>query len=243
MFKNIGLKKAKLDKINLSKDVLKNLKAYFDIEWTYNSNAIEGNTLTLTETKMVIEEGITVGKGKKLSDHLEVINHKEAIDYVEDLVKRKITISEGAIKYINYILLKNIDSNNAGIYRNANVLISGSRHKPPINIIVPEMMKELIEWYKENKEKLHPVELAAIFHYKLTYIHPFTDGNGRTGRLMMNLILMQYGYPPAIIRIEDRTEYMECLEKASVENSLESFIKLIASEVEKSLDTYLYLAN
>lgn len=131
MFQSIDDKKAVLDsKRPLSKEALDNLRRYFDVELTYNSNAIEGNTLTITETKVILEDGITIGKGKSLREHLEVINHKEAIDYVDDIVSRNIDISESVIKDIHHIILKSINNENAGKYRNTNVLISGSAHRP-----------------------------------------------------------------------------------------------------------------
>ncbi|TYP55492.1 Fic/DOC family protein [Thermosediminibacter litoriperuensis] len=118
-------------------------------------------------------------------------------------------------------------------------MISGSKHRPPEGLFVRELMRDLLEWYKENKAKLHPVELAAVFHHKFTYIHPFVDGNGRVARLLMNLILMKNGYPPAVIKVEDRLEYLEALEKASVKGNLKDFIDFIAGQVEKSLDEYI----
>ncbi len=208
---------------------------------TYNSNAIEGNTLTITETKIILEDGITIGKGKTLKEHLEVINHKEAIDYIKDIVNKNIDINENVIKDLHYIILKSINNENAGRYRSVNVLISGSNHRPPEHFLVSQNMEELIKWYNENKDNLHPVRLAAEFHHKFTFIHPFIDGNGRCGRLLMNLILMRFGYPMTVIKIQDRSEYMSALEKASVENDLTDFINIIAEAVSSSLDTYLYI--
>lgn len=151
MFENIDNKKAILDsKRPLDKRALDNLKRYFDIELTYNSNAIEGNTLTITETKVILEDGITIGKGKSLREHLEVINHKEAIDYIDDIVSKNIDISERVIRDLHYIILKSIDNKNAGEYRNTNVLISGSAHRPVEHFLVKERMQELIECYNEN---------------------------------------------------------------------------------------------
>ena len=242
MIKEIDEKKKILDsKRPFDKTAIKNLKQYFDVELTYNSNAIEGNTLTITETKVILEDGITIGKGKTLREHLEVINHKEAIDYVEDIVNKNIDISESIIKNLHYIILKTINNQNAGKYRNVNVLISASKHRPPEHFLVPQEMEDLIKWYDENKNKLHPIKLAAEFHHKFTFIHPFIDGNGRCGRLLMNLILMRCGYPITVIRMEDRNEYMNALEKASVENNLEDFIGIVAAAVNRSLDTYLYI--
>lgn len=244
MFEEIDKKKILLDnKRPFSKFAIDSLKKYYDVELTYNSNAIEGNTLTITETKVVLEDGITIGKGKTLKEHLEVINHKEAIDYIEDIVRKDIDINETVIKNLHYIILKSINNENAGVYRNVNVLISGSEHRPPENFLVEEQMRELICWYNENKSKLHPIELAAIFHHKYTYIHPFIDGNGRSGRLLTNLILMRNGYPICVIKIEDRDEYMNALEKASVIEDYSDFMKVIEKAVSNSLDTYLYIVG
>lgn len=244
MIKEIDRKKKILDsKGPFNKDAIKNLKQYFDVELTYNSNAIEGNTLTIIETKVILEDGITIGKGKTLKEHLEVINHKEAIDYVEDIVDRNIDIDQNVIKDLHYIILKSINNENAGRYRSVNVLISGSNHRLPEHFLVSQEMEDLIKWYDENKNKLHPVILAAEFHHKFTFIHPFIDGNGRCGRLLMNLILMRNGYPITVIRIEERNEYMSALEKSSVENDLEVFINIVAEAVNRSLDTYLYIVG
>lgn len=242
MFKLIDDKKKILDsKRPLSPEVLKNLKKYFDVELTYHSNAIEGNTLTITETKVILEEGLTIGGGKSLREHLEVINNQEAINYIEDVVNKNIDISERVIKDLHAIILKSIDNKNAGVYRKNNVLTSGSRHRPVEYMLVEEKMHELVEWYDKMKNQLHPVELAALFHFKYVYIHPFIDGNGRTARLLMNLILLRNGYPIAIIKNEDRSEYMKALELASVEGINTTFIEIIIRAVDNSLDTYLYM--
>lgn len=242
MFKIIDDKKAIVDsKRPLDKLAIDNLKKYFDVELTYNSNAIEGNTLTITETKVILEDGITVGKGKTLKEHLEVINHKEAMDYVEDIVSKNLDISEKVIKDLHYIILKSIDNRNAGDYRTTNVLISGSAHRPVEHLLVAEKMEELVKWYDEKKKKIHPIELAAEFHFRFVYIHPFIDGNGRSARLLMNLILMRNGYPISVISNDDREEYMKALEKASTTGKLDDFISIVANAVNKSLDTYLYI--
>ncbi|MCY6354186.1 Fic family protein [Clostridium sp. ZS2-4] len=242
MFSKIDDKKRLLvSKRPLDKQALNNLKKYFEVELTYNSNAIEGNTLTITETKVILEDGLTIGKGKSLREHLEVINHKEAIEYVDDVITKNIDISERVIKDLHHIILKSIDNKNAGEYRKSNVLISGSEHRPPEHFLVEERMRELVRWYKENKDKEHPIKLAAEFHFKFVYIHPFIDGNGRTARLLMNLILMRNGYPVTVIKNENREEYMKALEKASILNDIEDFINIVAEAVEKSLDTYLYI--
>lgn len=244
MFNKIDEKKALLDsKRPLNSIALENLKRYFDVELTYNSNAIEGNTLTITETKVILEDGLTVGHGKSMREHLEVINHKEAIDYIDDIVSKDLDISERVIKDLHYIILKSIDNENAGEYRKSNVLISGSRHKPVEHFLVQERMMELIDWYRENKDKLHPVKLAAEFHFKYVYIHPFIDGNGRSARLLMNLILMRNGYPITVIKTENRDIYMKALEKASVDDDTNDFVEIVADAVDKSFDTYLYVVS
>ncbi|KIV56491.1 cell filamentation protein Fic [Aneurinibacillus migulanus] len=219
---------------------VRNLKEVFRVEWTYNSNAIEGNTLSLMETKIVLEEGLTIG-GKKLREHLEVINHAEAIDYIESLIEQQIDLDEKIIKDVHYLVLKGIDNENAGRYRQINVGISGSQHQPPHFLAVSEQMNDLLTWYHKQKDKLHPVELAALFHFKLVYIHPFSDGNGRTSRLLMNFILMSNGYPPAIVKAEaaKRIAYYQALETASINQETTLFIQLIAECVEESVRRYL----
>lgn len=244
MFKEIDEKKKRLNsKRPLDKNALENLKKYFDVELTYNSNAIEGNTLTISETKVILEDGLTIGKGKSLKEHLEVINHKEAIDYIDDIVSKNIDISQRVIKDLHYIILKSIDNKNAGEYRKINVLISGSKHKPVEHFLVNEKMQELIEWYNKSKDIIHPIELSAEFHFRYVYIHPFIDGNGRSARLLMNLILMRKGYPITVIKTEDREEYMKALEKASLGGNLQDFIKIVAEAVDRSLETYLYIVE
>lgn len=162
MFKAIDNKKLILDsKRPLNKEAVNNLKKYFDVELTYNSNAIEGNTLTITETKVILEDGITIGKGKSLREHLEVINHKEALDYVRDIVDKNIDINERVIKDIHHIILKSINNANAGVYRKANVLISGSIHRPVEHFLVENKMSELIKWYDENKKKDSSYKLSS----------------------------------------------------------------------------------
>ncbi|MCM3700246.1 Fic family protein [Paenibacillus macerans] len=240
-FDTIDQLKKELDALRpLPPAAVKNLDEVYRIEWTYNSNAIEGNTLTLLETKLVLEEGLTIG-GKKLREHFEVVNHSEAIDYVKDIVQRKAELSEFVVKSIHQLILKNIDDENAGIYRKINVMISGSKHTPPHFTVVSEQMEQFMKWYNEHKDKLHPVQLAAEFHFRFVYIHPFTDGNGRTACLLMNLILMNSGYPPAVVKAEsaDRMRYYEALETASAQGDLEPFVELISGCVEDSLRRYI----
>ncbi|MDQ0919171.1 Fic family protein [Paenibacillus sp. V4I5] len=240
-FGKIDLLKSELDELRpLPAAAVRNLEQVYRVEWTYNSNAIEGNTLTLLETKLVLEEGLTIG-GKKLREHFEVVNHSEAIYYVQDVVNRNMELTEYVIKSIHHLVLKNIDDENAGRYRMINVLISGSGHTPPNFSVLAEKMEQLIQWYDEHKDKLHPVELAAEFHFRFVYIHPFSDGNGRTARLLMNLILMKYGFPPAIVKAANdaRLKYYETLELASMGKNLKPFVQLIAKCVEDSLQKYI----
>lgn len=224
----------------LPSEAVKNLQDVYRVEWTYHSNAIEGNTLSFVETKMVLEEGLTIG-GKQLREHLEVINHLEAISFVEEQILNNKDLTEYILKNIHYLILKNIDDKNAGTYRSINVGISGSLHSPPHILQVSNEMKELFVWFDNNKKVLHPVELAALFHFKFVFIHPFSDGNGRTARLLLNLILMQNGYPPIIIRADpqDRLEYYTTLEKAGIDNDLEPFLQLIIKYTEQSLKRYI----
>ncbi|MGG4141822.1 Fic family protein [Paenibacillus algorifonticola] len=240
-FQRINDLKQELDSLRpLPSAAVRNLEEVYRVEWTYNSNAIEGNTLTLLETKLVLEEGLTIG-GKKLREHFEVINHSEAISYVQDIVHNNMVISESVIKSIHHLVLKNIDDENAGRYRSINVRISGSQHIPPTYVFVPEKMESLLHWYHEQHNRLHPVELAAGLHFQFVYIHPFADGNGHTARLLMNLVLMQHGFPPAIVKAaaDARLKYYETLEEASSNDQLEPFIALIADSVEDSLRTYI----
>src|SRR5690606_26384751 len=171
----------------------------FDIEYTYESNKIEGNTLTLQETALVVEKGLTIG-GKSLNEHLEAINHAHAIEYIKELAKEKQTLTEKDLLQIHRLILQGINNENAGTYRNVQVLISGAKHIPPQPYLVAKEMESLFLWYDENRQKLHPIELSAEMHERLVTIHPFIDGNGRTARLLMNLILLQNGFPIAILK-------------------------------------------
>jgi len=223
----------------LSLEMVKNLHEDLVLKWTFNSNAIEGNTLTLQETKIALE-GITVG-GKTLREHFEAVNHKEAILYIEELVKSSELLNEHDIKSVHALILKNIDSSNAGSYRNINVLISGAEHKPAQAIDVAIKMQEFIEWYKKEHKNMHPVELAARVHVDFVGIHPFIDGNGRTSRLLMNLELIKHGYPPAIIKVEDRLQYYKALDTAHTTQNYEPFFELISKVVDESFEPYFYV--
>jgi len=205
-----------------------------EIEYTYNSNAIEGSTLTLRETQLVIREGITVS-GKSLSDHLEAKNHPEAIKYIENMVGH--VLKEADVLKVHEIIFSGIREN-AGHYRNAQVYIEGCDHIPPPAFEVPELMGNLLEWLEKNREELRPIETAAVFHHKLVCIHPFDDGNGRVARLLMNLLLIKYGYPLTVIKRVDRRRYYDTLKKAD-RGDLKPFVNFVARCVEQSLDIYL----
>ena len=221
-----------------SKETLKSLRNSINLEWTYNSNGIEGNTLTLRETQIVLE-GITVG-GKTLREHLEVINHEKAIEYIEDLVKEKNPVTEWNIKNIHQLVLKEIDDKKAGKYRSENVAIMGATHTPPDHLIVPELMEKLILNY-QKWNKYHPIIKAALIHGELVKIHPFIDGNGRTSRLVMNLSLMNSGYLPVIIKKENRLEYYNALDKAHTTSDYTDFVKLVTNLEIEMINKYLNL--
>lgn len=243
MFKEIDKKKKQIDeKRPLPNHTVNSIREEFLLQWTYNSNAIEGNTLTLRETKVVLEDGITVG-GKTLKEHFEVVNHKEAIFYIEDIVNEKELLSERQIKNIHYLILKGIDDQNAGVYRNQKVVISGANHTPPSPHQIQGQMEGLIEWYRSDGQKLHTVERAAKLHTDFVNIHPFIDGNGRTARLLLNFELMKDGYPPAIIRADDRGDYYDALDKAATTGDYDDFILMVRDAVERSLDLYLDLIS
>ena len=233
-----NLKKELDNKRPIPKETLKSLKESINLEWTYNSNGIEGNTLTLRETQVVLE-GITVG-GKTITEHLEAINHEKAILYLDDLVKDKQPITEWNIKNIHQLILKEIDNENAGRYRKENVTINGATHIPPDFVKVPELMEKLVLNY-ETWNKYHPIIQAALLHGELVKIHPFIDGNGRTSRLIMNLDLMNHRYNPVIIKKENRLEYYEVLDKAHITGDYTDFIKLVTKLEIEMLKKYLKL--
>ncbi|MDH4200637.1 MAG: Fic family protein [Spirochaetia bacterium] len=236
-FRRLDDLKAKLEShLPLPSESQRSLREDQILRWTYNSNAIEGNTLSLMETKVVLE-GITIG-GKSLQEHFEAINHREAILYVEDLAKQRKLLAEIDIKSIHHLVLKNIDEINAGAYRKVNVRISGASHIPPDFLDVPFLMEEFIGWYKKEHTHMHPVELAARVHADFVKIHPFVDGNGRTSRLLMNLELLKAGFPAAILPVEKRLTYYQSLEMAHIQNNYEPFFDLMSSIVEESFKPY-----
>ena len=221
----------------LNKDLLNLIKEYYRIGLTYSSNALEGNSLTESETKIILEEGITIG-GKPLKDHLEAIGHSDAYNYMLTLSDKE-DITEKEIKYLHKLIYYRIDNQNAGTYRKNKAIITGSKYSLP----KPEQIKDLIDQFTANVSKIlkkkHPVEAAAILHKDFVFIHPFIDGNGRTARLLMNLILLQKGYNIAIIPLVTRREYIEYLEKAHTSDK--DFIHFIARMIRETQKDYLRL--
>ena len=229
--------KSRLDSCHpLPPEAVANLREDLLLRWTYHSNAIEGNTLSLKETKVVLE-GITVG-GKTMTEHLEAINHRDAIHYVEDLVTGRRPLSEGQIRSIHQLILRNIDDAHAGVYRTVNVVISGAEHRPPDAVHVNGQMQGFITECEQMAASLHPVERAARAHADLAGIHPFVDGNGRTSRLVMNLELMRAGYPPAVITVEQRLDYYEALDAAHVRQDYQPFLQLVYGAVAQAYEPY-----
>lgn len=241
--KKLTAKKEQLDSYRpLDVALVKNLEEWFRIELTYNSNAIEGNTLTRAQTALVVEKGLAVG-GKSITEHLEATNHALALDFVQEQIEKNSgQIKEQDILSIHQIILDKIDKENARIYRHVPVRISGSAVILPNPRKVPYLMEQFFLWLKKESQ-LHPVLLAAEAHYRFVTIHPFIDGNGRTARLLMNMILMMFGYPPAIIRKNDRLAYINSLEKAQLVNGAEDakkdYLLLIMKAVDCSLNIYL----
>ena len=202
--------KNKLDSYRPIPEVtLYSLQSDLRLNWIYNSNAIEGNTLNLKANKVALK-GITVG-GKTLTEHLEVINHSDAISYVEYLIKKDTTLSEMKIREIHELVLKEIDNDNAGVYRKENVVINGAEHIPPSHINVKEEMEKLIIMYNDDWQKYHPVIKAVLLHGEFVRIHPFIDGNGRIARLLLNFSLMKDGFIPLIITNDTNIVYNEFL--------------------------------
>lgn len=222
-------------------EALKKIQDALDIEYTYESNRIEGNTLTLQETALVVNEGVTIS-GKSMREHLEAINHAEAINYIKDIAKRDIEISERTIKEIHSLILHGIDRENAGRYRTVPVMISGSTYMPPQPYLIEKQMEDFMIRFKQmEEEKVHPVLVAAYLHDELVRIHPFIDGNGRTSRLLMNLYLLRNGY--VIITLKGSNDakvgYYKALEKSHAEHLTEDFQQLVVEAEIVALQRYL----
>ncbi|WP_018305676.1 Fic family protein [Desulfitobacterium hafniense] len=213
---------------------LKRLQEKFLVEFTYNSNAIEGNTLTLRETALVLE-GVTIDQ-KPLKDHLEAVGHRDAFLYIQRLVTEKAPVSEKIIKDIHSLVLMD-RPDDKGVYRRIPVTIMGAYHEPSQPYRIPVQMEQLIAAQKE--EKRHPLENAAVFHLKFEGIHPFIDGNGRTGRLLLNLMLMQQGYPPIDVKFADRKRYYACFDSYYKDKTAAPMVEMVAGYLEERLKRYL----
>ena len=222
----------------LSSNALEQLKEYYRIALTYSSNAIEGNSLTESETKVVIEDGLTIG-GKPIKDHYEAVGHSEAFDYLYKLTKKK-DITEKDILTLHKLFYYRIDTNNAGKYRKEPIIVTGTDFEFPPPGELKGLMKKLEAELPALKAKLPPVEFAAVLHIRIATIHPFVDGNGRTARLVMNLALMQEGYPVTIIPPVVRSDYILAIREAN-KGENQSFINLISSMVWESQKDYLRL--
>lgn len=237
LLESIDRKKTELDSRRpLTEGEIERLTEEFVVEYTYNSNAIEGNTLTLRETDMVLR-GLTIGQ-KPLKDHMEAIGHKEAFDLVRDLVKDQEPLSERVIKHIHYLVLAD-KKDDRGVYRRVPVRIMGARHEPAQPYLIKPKMEQLLEFYNNSKE--HIIPRVARFHIKFEGIHPFIDGNGRTGRLLVNLELMKAGYPPIDIKFTDRISYYNAFDEYHVKHNLGAMEKLFAGYVNDRLDSYLVM--
>ena len=236
----INVKKSQLDAHRpLPSYAVKSIQESLTLEWTYNSNSIEGNTLTLQETKMVIEEGFTI-KGKSLREHFEAVNHQEAIEYVENIASPDYILIEKDILNVHELVLQKIEKDFAGRFRTSGVRISGANFVPPNALKVSDYITELIDW--TNHSNLDSLIKIAIFHHRFVWIHPFFDGNGRTVRLIFNLLLMKEGFPPAIILKNDRKKYYDALNLAN-NGDYGKLLLLILQAVERSLDIYLSSLN
>lgn len=231
----------------LNRNQVERLQLVWDTEYTYESNRIEGNTLTLSETSVVINEGMTVA-GRTVHEHLEAINHKEAIDYLRSIVAGSEKLSEWTIKSLHELVIKNHPKHHdqRGKYRNEDVQITGTTYVPPIFIRVPELMRDLIERHEAKEARqIHPVVLAADVHSELVGVHPFIDGNGRTSRLVMNFVLMRAGFPIANISGDkaNRVEYYDALNQSHLEHNNDPFRLLVAKYVRSSLFKYLAMVS
>lgn len=241
-----------LDEIDVLKNKLNKYRAFdsfritqaLELEYIFESNRIEGNTLTLRETDLVINEGLTVS-GKSMREHLEAINHVEAIGYIKQLVERNFAFNERELLTVHNLILRGIHPEDAGKYRKVQVMIKGSAHMPPQPYLVAKEMEDYFIWMDQHKNKLHPVVLAAEMHERLVTIHPFIDGNGRTSRLIMNFILLQHGYVIANIKgeYETRMKYYQTLETAQTKQNKEDFILFIAQTEKECLERYLSIIS
>ncbi|WP_044504297.1 Fic family protein [Megasphaera massiliensis] len=226
----------------LSKVELQRLREEFIIETTYNSNAIEGNTLTLRETALILQEGITIAE-KPLREHLDVIGFKDAFHYIIELASQNTPLTEETIKTIHSLVLMN-DRENRGKYRNVPVRIVGALHTPPQPYMIEPAIDQLLQQYTVWKEKKHILEAAALLHLEFESIHPFIDGNGRTGRLLLNLELIKAGLLPVDIKFTDRRKYYDCFDSYhSGHHNPEQMASLIAAYEQEELERYIAIVS
>jgi len=221
----------------LSSIALNKIQEALTVEWTYNSNSIEGNTLSLRETQMVLQEGITI-KGKSLREHFEAKNHERAVNYLYKLIETNEEFSFKEVLSLHALVMNSIEEEFAGRIRNGGVRISGANFVPPNALKVSGLVDELMLFVKKNPLNLNTLELATVFHHRFVWIHPFFDGNGRTVRLVMNLLLMKAGFPPAIILTIDRKKYYTALNSANKGN-YSKLMLLMAQALERTLNIYL----
>lgn len=228
-------KKKRLDACRpLPPSSVRKIQEQMEVEYVYNSNAIEGNTLKLRETQLILEEGFTIA-GKSLREHLEVRNHPAAMRYAEKLAER--SLRRENILHLHGLIMKGT-ADDAGKFRKTEVRIAGANFMPPTGDEVPGLIAEMVDWYARNPDELRPVELASVLHHQFVHIHPFHDGNGRVGRLLMNLTLIRHGYPIAVLLNVDRKKYYDVLQIADNGNPA-PFTNFVAAAVERSLDLYL----
>lgn len=236
MWNEIENKKAQLDaRRPLTAGTLAQLDAWYDVELTYTSNAIEGNTLTRSETAIVLEKGVTV-RGKPLKDHIEAIDHRDALAYVRTLANRDEPLREADVRELHRLVLARSNLDEAGRYSRVQRFIQGSQVSFPSPAEIPARMGDFGQWLGNASPKPHE---AFEAHAELVTIHPFTDGNGRTARLLMNLMLLKGGYPPVIIAPEHRADYIDALEARQLRAELEPFQAFMAGRLIESLDAYL----
>lgn len=232
LLEQIERKKKELDgRRPLTEGEVERLNEEFTVEYTYNSNAIEGNTLTLRETDLVLR-GLTIDR-KSLKDHMEAVGHKEAFDYIRELVQEKAPLSEKVIKQVHFLVLAD-KRQDRGVYRRVPVRILGAQHEPVQPFLIQSKMEELLLEY--GADQSHIVTKLARFHIEFERIHPFIDGNGRTGRLLVNLELMKAGYPSIDIKFKDRLAYYQALDDYHVKQSVSAMEKLFAGYLNARLD-------
>lgn len=241
--RQLDILKEELAALRYPQDIhLNKVDEHFALQYTYESNKIEGNTLTLSETMMVVKEGITIS-GKSVNEHLEAINHSEAIELLFDFVKNKVEFKESILMQFHGLILRGINRTHAGRYRSVNVRITGAEHIPPEPYLIVPLMEEYFAFFRASQKTLHPVLLAAEMHERLVTIHPFIDGNGRTSRLVMNLILAMNGYPMAILKgdQDSRLKYFKALEAVQLDGEPEPFYQLVIDAVQRTIKEKIHL--